>query len=154
MDSIDQASRQFDSAYQTPEQSPGFLLWQVSNCWQRKQKAALSKLKLTHVQFVLLAGVGWLESKSEIITQDKLANQSKTDPMMTSQVVRTLEKKGLITRKINPNDKRKILLTTTDNGRVLLNNAIKVVEKTDKEFFKKIAGLENDFCSILNNLIR
>src|SRR3546814_15453085 len=45
------------SATLRPENSPGFLLWQVTNQWQRRLRATLEPLGLTHVQFVLLAGL-------------------------------------------------------------------------------------------------
>lgn len=53
-------SREQNFQFASPDDSPGFLLWQVSNLWQRKMKAELSDLGLTHVQFVLLAGIVWL----------------------------------------------------------------------------------------------
>ncbi len=42
------------------EESPGYLLWQVSMLWQRKMKRGLDEIGLTHTQFVLLASLGWL----------------------------------------------------------------------------------------------
>ncbi len=50
------------SEFSYPEESPGFLLWQVSNLWQKLQRKALSQLNLTHVQFALLSGIGCLET--------------------------------------------------------------------------------------------
>ena len=44
---------QVDSA----EDSPGFLLWQVSSMWQRQINAGLKQFGLTHAQFVLLASL-------------------------------------------------------------------------------------------------
>ena len=42
------------------DESPGLLLWQVTNRWQAAQRAALKPFELTHVQFVLLASLTWL----------------------------------------------------------------------------------------------
>ncbi len=39
--------------FKHPDQSPGFLLWQLTNQWQRLQRSALAKLNLTHGQFVV-----------------------------------------------------------------------------------------------------
>ena len=44
-----------DTAFATPEESTGLLLWQVTNRWQAAQRAALQPFGLTHVQFVLTA---------------------------------------------------------------------------------------------------
>lgn len=144
----------FPSRFQSPEQSPGFLLWQVSNTWQRKQKEALSELDLTHVQFVLLAGIEWLQSQDELITQTRLAKHANTDPMMTSQVVRTLESKGFVNRLQDPTDQRKIQIQITKAGSALVKSAIKVVENTDSDFFGKIKDSEQELCLLLQNLIQ
>ena len=50
-----------DFIFEKPEESTGFLLWQVTNLWQREIKKALEKYGLTHSQFVLLASMYWLE---------------------------------------------------------------------------------------------
>lgn len=47
-------------SFEKPEENSGYLLWQVSNLWQRKMKEALAAHSLTHVQFALLAATHWL----------------------------------------------------------------------------------------------
>lgn len=54
-------------AFKHPDDSPGFLLWQLTNQWQREQRKALNKIGLTHGQFVVLANVLWLSSQPDII---------------------------------------------------------------------------------------
>ena len=143
----------FPSKFESPGESPGFLLWQVSNSWQREQKKALAKLDLTHVQFVLLAGVCWLETENENVTQIQLSKHAKTDPMMTSQVLRTLEKGGLITRKPHPTDTRSLCLLTTAKGKTLVRKGIKVVEEVDEKFFSPLEKRLKTFHRILSDLI-
>ena len=79
------------------EESTGLLLWQVTNRWQAAQRAALQPFGLTHVQFVLTAALTWLGADGPV-TQRQLADFAGTDPMMTSQVVRVLEQRGLVVR--------------------------------------------------------
>src|SRR5207245_2522155 len=81
-----------------PASSPGFLLWKVSNAWQRRQRAALEPFGLTHSQFVLLATATWFGA-SETLTQARLAELSGVDPMTTSQIVRALEEASLLERR-------------------------------------------------------
>lgn len=119
-----------------PDDSPGFLLWQVSNLWQRRMKAGLSNLGLTHVQFVLLAGIVWLNQKGESVTQAAVAAHAKTDVMMTSKVLRTLEQRGLVKRNPHAKDTRAKSLTTTSQGEQLFKEAIKIVDRIDNEFFE------------------
>ena len=104
-----------------PENSPGFLLWQVANQWQRLQRSTLEPLGLTHVQFVLLAGLAWLSRKENDVTQARLAAFCKTDAMMTSQVVRSLEAGGFVARAPHPTDIRARQLRVTAKGAEVLS---------------------------------
>jgi DNA-binding MarR family transcriptional regulator len=118
-----------------PSQSPGFLLWHATLRWQREVTAALAPLGLTHVQFVLLACTWWLDERGERPTQVRLAEQAGTDVKMTSQVVRTLEQKGLVERTVDAADSRARRLRPTRRGARLAPRAIEVVERVDAEFF-------------------
>jgi DNA-binding MarR family transcriptional regulator len=119
-----------------PDDSPGFLFWRVTLRWQRVIAASLRPLRLTHVQFVLLASTWWLTSVAgETPTQRRVAQHAGTDPMMTSQVLRTLEAAGLITRAADPGDARARRLGVTAAGAKLARRAIGVVEAADEDFF-------------------
>ncbi len=121
--------------FRTPRESPGFLLWLVTNSWQRQLRAALDSLDLTHVQFVLLASLAWLAREGDAVTQVRLAQQARTDVMMTSQVVRALERKGLLLRGAHPADQRARGLQVTPKGLQLVNKALGLVERADAKFF-------------------
>jgi MarR family transcriptional regulator, organic hydroperoxide resistance regulator len=84
----------FPSRFQKPEDSPGLLLWQVTNSWQRRIRRALKETGLTHVQFVLLTTTNWLNDANLPTTQSKVAKFAHTDVMMTSQVIRTPRGRG------------------------------------------------------------
>ncbi|MDQ6710837.1 MAG: MarR family winged helix-turn-helix transcriptional regulator [Candidatus Dormibacteraeota bacterium] len=119
-----------------PNESPGFLLWRVTLRWQRAMVAALKPLGLTHVQFVLLASVWWITTVAgETATQRRVAEHAGTDPMMTSQVLRALEAKRLVTRGADPDDSRARRLGVTTRGAALAQEAIAVVEAADRKFF-------------------
>jgi MarR family transcriptional regulator, organic hydroperoxide resistance regulator len=119
-----------------PDDSPGFLLWQVANGWQRHQRQALEEIGLTHVQFVLLAGLGWLKHDNGTpITQATLARHSRVDEMMTSQVIRSLERRGAVVRQAHPSDTRAKTLALTVEGDDLLQKAVPFVEQADAAFF-------------------
>lgn len=123
------------SRFSSAGESPGFLLWRISNAWQQRQRAALQPLGLTHVQFVLLASLVWLTQHGRTVTQTDLAEQAQTDPMMTSQVVRGLEARGLLARETSAQDRRARVLTPTREGAALAAAAIAVVEAVDAECF-------------------
>lgn len=128
-----------------PGDSPGFLLWRVTLGWQRTMRAALAPHKLTHVQFVLLACTWWLVDHEAPPTQQRLAEQAGTDPMMTSQVVRKLAGAGLITRELDPDDARVWRIGLTEAGRSLLIQAIRDVEAADAEFFSGLGDTAGMF---------
>jgi DNA-binding MarR family transcriptional regulator len=128
------SGRRLDTAFATPEESTGLLLWQVTNRWQAAQRAALQPFGLTHVQFVLTASLTWLGADGPV-TQKQLADHARTDPMMTSQVVRTLQRRGLLERSPHPGDGRAWALSVTPEGRALVNRAIVAVEACDESFF-------------------
>lgn len=136
-----------------PEDSVGFLLWQITNLWQRKMNAALEYLDLTHVQFVLLAGIAWLERFGKDVNQVKLAKHAKTNIMMTSKVIRTLEKKGLICREECESDTRAKCLSLTVEGRQRIKKALDTVKGVDEEFFKGISD-NSDFIKNLASISR
>ena len=135
-----------------PGDQPGFLLWRVTLRWQREIAAVLAPLDLTHVQFVLLACTYWLNHQGLTPNQATVAEQAGTDVKMTSQVIRTLEAKGLITREVDPADSRARRLRVTPAGADLAPRAMTAVETTDAEFFSPVAAAEA--VSMLRKLAR
>jgi DNA-binding MarR family transcriptional regulator len=130
----------------SPDESPGLLLWQVTNRWQAAQRATLKAFGLTHVQFVLLASLTWLDAEGPV-TQKALADHAATDAMMTSQVLRALEKRGFVQRAPHPSDRRARALQVTPTGRQLANDAVVAVEACDRVYFaplRDVAGFTAD----------
>jgi DNA-binding MarR family transcriptional regulator len=119
-----------------PEASPGLLLWRATLRWQREITAALKPYELTHVQFVLLTSTWWLGGHgSGPPSQAQVAAYAEADVMMTSSVVRALERRGLLTRSPDPADARVRRLAVTEAGRRLVLDAVPVVEAADAAFF-------------------
>lgn len=128
-------SKEIEFQFKSPNESPGYLLGQLTMLWQRKQKRVLDPLNITHTQFVLLAALGWLGKKSDVVTQVDIATQSNSDRMMVSKVLRTLEDKNFISRHEHPTDTRAKVIKLTDAGADILQQALSAVENTDIEFF-------------------
>jgi DNA-binding MarR family transcriptional regulator len=122
-----------------PADSPGFLLWRATLRWQRMIAAALAPLGLTHVQFVLLACTWWLNQAGERPSQVEVARQAGTDVKMTSEVLRSLERKGLLDRRADGSDARARQVVVTRKGRTLAPKAIAAVEAVDAEFFAPVS---------------
>ena len=138
--------------FATPAASPGMLLWQATNRWQRGQRRALRDAGLSHLQVMLLASVTSLSEHDEPVTQAMLARHAHTDAMTTSQVLRTLERKKLVRRVDHPSDSRAYALRPTAAGRRLARQLIHLVERADQEFFAPLGGDVTRFVAMLREL--
>lgn len=135
------------------DDSSGFLLWQVTNLWQREIRKILEPLDLTHSQFVLLASIQWLTIQKTEITQILLSHHTKIDPMTTSQVLRTLLSKGLIERREHKTDTRAKVISITAKGSSIASEAVKAVEQFDKKFFSILGTDVQSFNKNLKTLL-
>ena len=134
-----------------PQSSPGLLLWHLSMAWQSKQRSALALHDLTHVQFVLLALL--VHAENAPLSQAELARRASLDPMMTSQVARALEAKGLVNRASSSSDGRALQVSATGEGAQVANRAVKDVEQVDREFFAPLGGDVGQFSGLAKLLI-
>jgi DNA-binding MarR family transcriptional regulator len=105
---------------------------------------ALAPFDLTHAQFVLLASTWWLAEHDGPPRQRDLADHAGTDPMMTSQVARTLERKGLLVRDVDPDDRRAWRLQPTRAGAALARRAVVAVEAADTAYFAQLEAPGRD----------
>ena len=144
-------SKEIDFHFKSPNDSPGYLLGQLTMLWQRSQKKVLDPLDLTQTQLALLAALGWLSKKSDAVTQVDIARQSNADRMMVSKVLRTLEDKKFITRKEHPTDTRAKVITLTGEGEKVLQKALAAVVKVDTDFF---ASLGIDLSKFNANMVK
>ena len=139
--------------FNKPGESPGFLLWQLTMLWQRKIKEVLDQLDLTHTQFVLLATLAWLSGEKKTVSQADIAGHSRTDRMMVSKILQTLQDKGLIRRGQHESDTRAKAVTLTTRGRSVLQKALTLVENTDIKFFSVLGSQSGTFNAGMNKLI-
>ena len=129
------------------------LLWRVTLSWQRRIRSVLEPYELTHVQFVLLTSLWWLaDHEDRPPTQARLAQHAGTDPMMTSQVTRKLEARGLLERALDPADSRARRLHLTVAGRAVVAQALKDVEAADEDYFAALGRQRDAFVRALGTL--
>jgi MarR family transcriptional regulator, organic hydroperoxide resistance regulator len=130
------ASLDVGTRYDGPGASPGFALWRVAAIWQREVRAALAEVELTHAQFVLLVSSAWLEAADDVpVTQALVSAHANTDAVMTSEVLRTLERRKLVRRLPHPTDARARQIVLTPAGKKLSRRAVALVEAVDEAFF-------------------
>ena len=125
------------SSHRTAEESPGFLLWRASTLWRRAIESILKPLDLTHPQFVILASIAWLTKDEKFASQVEIGRQAGLDPNTTSQILRSLQGKGLIVKSRSKDERSKFPILT-ESGVKSLAKALPAVEKADAEFFSSV----------------
>ncbi len=109
---------------------------------------ALQVVGLSHTQFALLVDLWWFDHQGRPPTPRELADHATVDEMMTSQVIRVLEVKGLVTREDGPGEERRRVLAITDEGRLLAERAAALVEAVDERIF----GMAGEHSALLDVL--
>ncbi|MBR2565300.1 MAG: MarR family transcriptional regulator [Paenibacillus sp.] len=145
------------SRYKNPQDSPGYLLWQVTTMWQKEVRRVLEPLELTQPQFVLLHACLWLNEhdvEGKGVTQVQIAQFANVDVNVTSQVLRALEKRGYITRARHQTDTRANIITTTPEGTKLAIEGMNLVEESDKNFFELLADRKDEYMDIMQEFTR
>ncbi len=131
----------------------GYLLWRAANLWQKKIRAVLAPFGLTPVQFLLLSGLREIDPFSEgPVNQAALARHCSCDPMMTSQVLRALEKAGLIRRNADKNDRRAHAVAINAAGRAIVNQASGSIGDADARFHQALGYQSAEFGDALRLL--
>lgn len=129
------------SVFDSPRQSPGFLLWHLSTSWRSQIEATLKPLDLTHPQFVVLAALSWLTKNGDRVTQAEVGSMAGLDPNTNSQVLRGLEQKGFLKR-VSSSDRRAKNPVVTAKGASVLSKALPTVEREDALFFHGLTNRE------------
>lgn len=142
------------SLYETPDESPGYLLWRVSVRWRSAIERALKPFHLTHPQFVILATLHWLTKDGAVVNQAEVGYFAGLDPNTTSQIIRGLEAKCLINR-VALQDERSKNPILTEQGKNVLVQALPTVEKIDAQFFELLKNTElNELKGLFKQLMQ
>ncbi len=114
----------------------GFALWNAALRWQRELTAALAPVALTPVQYALLSSaLAYDRAHRRPPSQVILAQEAGTDTMMTSQVLRALEQRGLIVRGVDPADRRARRIVLTAAGTDTVASASPLVDALEERHF-------------------
>lgn len=147
------------------QQSPGFQMQRVTHNWQKGIRDILAEVDLTPTQFKVMVSIATLTregtaTQKEVanlvrieITQNDVAHSVWMDKMTVSDVVKTLEKKGLVQRVGSSLDKRAKTLVLTDAGYSLLDIALRKTIVMDDEFFSSRFDRER-LIKLLNKYIQ
>jgi DNA-binding MarR family transcriptional regulator len=118
-----------------PFKSVGFAMSSIGYAVGRRFHQTLAPLQLEPREFALLRAVGASEGQS----QQAIAERLQIPPSRMVAFVDALQARGLLERRLNPNDRRTRELYLTAAGRELLGRA-----------FTLAAGFERDLCAELS----
>ena len=119
-----------------PADGRSALLERVLAHWQALLREALLPLDLTAAQYRLLVAAAWLGARQAAVRQSDIAAHANADAVMTSEVLRTLERRGLVERMAHPTDRRARSIIVTAAGGALADRAARLVDVTEARFFE------------------
>lgn len=113
-----------------------FLLLRATQAWRAEAAMALQPWALTVPQFLVIVDLYRVTRKNLPAPQQvELGNQLAMDANTTSQIVRALEERGLLSRAKHPVDRRARILELTADGLELAKESSAVVRRTNDRFF-------------------
>ncbi|MBT7953766.1 MAG: MarR family transcriptional regulator [Rhodospirillaceae bacterium] len=129
---------------------PGFLLRRCQQETGFVFEESCAELGLTVRQYDFL----FVLSTAEARDQDQLARLLGLDRSNTGHVVRILLRKGLVKRQINPDDKRKRLVSLTEEGKIIFKQA-KPAAEAAKDYLLDLLNDEEkvDFMAMLQKIV-
>lgn len=99
-----------------------FPLYACSRMVVKQYRPFLEKLDLTYTQYITMM-VLW---EQEQIGAKELGERLYLDSGTLTPVLKSMESKGLVTRRRSTEDERVLLLTLTDKGRALKDEALSI----------------------------
>ncbi len=126
------AAREFDP----PGGGLGFALMQAANAWRSELAAALAPMSVTPPQFFVLAALLHMNNRNrEAPTQKELADRTGIDVNTASQVIRGLERRGIVRRHPHPHDSRAVALSLTEAGLGLARQCTAEARSLNRRYF-------------------
>ncbi len=118
-----------------PQNAVGFVMWRVVHRYQREVERVLRPLDLTHLRFVILTLVAWMARSGELATQAEVARFGDIHPMQVSNVIKALERKGMVVRTLAPDNALARHVAITSTGMTALRAALPLVIEVQANLF-------------------
>ena len=119
----------------------GYALIQAANAWRAELATALQPVSITPPQFFVLAALLHAHGRERPgPTQKELADRTGIDVNTISQVLRGLERRGIVRRAPHPADSRAIALSLTDSGLELARQCAREARSLNRRYFAEVEG--------------
>jgi len=128
------------------------MIWKTSNIWLSILRKTLKKYSLTPNEFIILETLYSFKNSNKNISQVFLSKSSGIDIAVISSVLKILDKKSLIKRKIDTDNRKKIVKLTTE-ANTLLNKILPLTDEAEIFFFKKLGNEKTNFCNALKLIL-
>jgi DNA-binding MarR family transcriptional regulator len=117
------------------KESPGGYLLMVSQKWERAVDHVLGDFDTTCTQVEFLSCLEELTREGNPATEKDVAGFLDRDKNTVSEVMRSLEKRGYITRTVSDSDLRAKYIRLTDKGYDLLEKSVREMVRMNERFF-------------------
>ena len=130
------------------ENKIGLLIWKTSILWQSKLRKILYKYNISLNEYLILQSLIYSIKNNLDIHQSQIAAKIGVDVSVASVTFTSLEKKKYISRKIE-NDNRKKIIEVLKKGEDLFDLIYPLIEKEEMLMFNK---LNNETFNFKNSL--
>ena len=134
------------------ENKIGLLIWKTSILWQSKLRKILYKYKISLNEYLILQSLIYSIRNNLDIHQSQIATKIGVDVSVASVTFMSLEKKKYISRKIE-NDNRKKIIEVLKKGEDLFNLIYPLIEKEEMLMFNKLNNETFNFTNSLKLLL-
>ena len=132
------------------DQSPTHLVHRVAQCADDIFGAQMKDRDLTPRQLAVLVTV----ADNEGVTQTAIVERTGIDRSTMADVVRRLQKKGLLQRRRTQKDARAYAVTLTHQGRRLLRTAEPIAKRVDDRILEALpAQRRQQFIAVLQSIV-
>jgi len=130
----------------------GLLIWNVSNFWQSKLRIILKKYDLSLNQYLIIETLKLLKLDFQPTSQTKISLYSGIDVSVVSVCLKSLEKKNLIKRNIDK-DNRKKVINILSAGQKVFDEVYPQINKQENYLFHKLQDEKINFCNSLKLIL-
>lgn len=88
------------------------------------------------------------------LTQMELSRAIARDKSSVTPLVQTLQREGLITRRVSEADRRRVTLRLTEAGEVVLKSLLEHAEEHDRKLDAIVGDRKDEFLALLKMIVR
>jgi MarR family transcriptional regulator, organic hydroperoxide resistance regulator len=129
-------ARPSESKFDPPGGGLGYALMQTANAWRSELAIVLAPASVTPPQFFVIAALLNAQARARPEpTQKELTDRTGIDVNTVSQIVRGLERRGIVRRLPHPRDSRAVTLSLTEAGLELGRLCTREARALNRRFF-------------------